>query len=427
MSRALRCSRILSQRSCTKTLKRHNHHKPTLQQSQTSLTLTWPEPTKTPSKFHYTWLRDNCQCPQCIHPSNRQKLHSSGDISSSAHPDSIELLDNPSGKQLKIVWPESSMRPPRPGVIGAGRQIGKHTSTYDLAWLDYRSYSKSHMQARYAALEPTMWNQSSYGKARKDVTYDDVMNQSDPTGFRSALEQLSHYGLCFIKGVPTNDRQVEELAKRFGCIRETFYGTSWDVKSVPEAKNIAYTSLPLGLHMDLLYFEAPPGLQFLHCLRNTVKGGHSIFVDSYRAIQHLKTHHPKDFETLTRVPVTFHYQNDNHHFHFRRPTIIPNDLNEYWQVYYAPPFQGPMECEEGDVEAFYEAFRRFSDLMNDPELVYTTLLGEGDCVVFANRRVLHGRTEFDAGSGERHLKGTYVDWDDFKDRARVYGVGKVRV
>lgn len=86
-----------------------------------------------------------------------------------------------------------------------------------------------------------------------------------------------------------------------------------------------------------------------------------------------------------------------------------------------------MEARPPDVDHFYRAFQRFSDILNDPELVYTTLLGEGDCVIFANRRVLHGRTEFDAGSGERHLKGTYVDWDDFKDKARVHAVGKVRV
>lgn len=121
-----------------------------------------------------------------------------------------------------------------------------------MEWLKERAYDKRSRGARYAALEPSMWNQEDYAKARKDVSYEELMSTEDPSGFVSALTQLSHYGLCFIKGVPTNDKQVEELARRFGCIRETFYGTSWDVKSLPEAKNIAYTSLPLGLHMDLL-------------------------------------------------------------------------------------------------------------------------------------------------------------------------------
>lgn len=41
-------------------------------------------------------------------------------------------------------------------------------------------------------------------------------------------------------------------------------------------------------------------------------------------------------------------------------------------------------------------------------------LKEGECVVFNNRRVLHARRAFDTESGERWLKGTYVDWDDFQ-------------
>jgi len=44
---------------------------------------------------------------------------------------------------------------------------------------------------------------------------------------------------------------------------------------------------------------------------------------------------------------------------------------------------------------------------------------EGDCVIFNNRRVLHGRREFDAKEGERWLKGTYVDTDVFMSRWRV--------
>ena len=41
--------------------------------------------------------------------------------------------------------------------------------------------------------------------------------------------------------------------------------------------------------------------------------------------------------------------------------------------------------------------------------------------MFANRRVLHGRTAFDATSGDRHLKGTYIGLDSLKDKLRVLG------
>lgn len=170
------------------------------------------------------------------------------------------------------------------------------------------------------------------------------------------------------------------------------------------------------------YFESPPGLQFLHCLENSVIGGESLFVDAYKAVEILKAKHPKDFDILTRIPVTFHYNNDGHHLQYRRTTLVKDDLNEWCQVFYAPPFQGPLDIDEKDVAPFYDAFRKFEDTLKDESLVYTTLLREGDCVIFANRRVLHGRAEFNAESGKRHLKGTYVDWDDFRDKLRTVGI-----
>ncbi|KAJ3277243.1 hypothetical protein HK104_003519 [Borealophlyctis nickersoniae] len=392
-----------------------------LNQTANALVVDWTDSSSSAfssSTYHYVWLRDNCQCPSCVHPSNRQKLHSSADISTSAKPTSVKLLKTDGVEKVEVVWAPGSLRK----ESGSKAWNDAHTTTLEVEWLKRYGYSADALKTRREALKPVLWDGATYKANKVPVAYDDFI--SSDAGLKVALEQLRDYGLSFIRGVPTNDKEVETVARRFGCVRETFYGTSWDVKSVPNAKNIAYTSLFLGLHMDLLYFEAPPGVQLLHCLKNSVKGGESVFVDSFKAVQILKDRYPEDYTTLTRVPVTFHYINDGHHMHFRRPTIVADDLNEHWRVYYAPPFQGPMQVDETDVEAFYRAFQRFNDILSDPALVYTTLLKEGDCVIFANRRTLHGRTEFDAESGQRHLKGAYVDWDDFKDKLRVHGVGK---
>ena len=142
----------------------------------------------------------------------------------------------------------------------------------------------------------------------------------------------------------------------------------------------------------------------------------------FKAVQILKEKYPQDYQVLTQVHVTFHYDNDGHHMHFMRPTIIPNDINEGLKVYYAPPFQGPLEANPEQVPAFYEAFSKFESILADPSLTFQMLLKPGECVVFANQRVLHGRTSFDASSGIRHLRGTYVGWDEFKDKLRVYGL-----
>ena len=49
------------------------------------------------------------------------------------------------------------------------------------------------------------------------------------------------------------------------------------------AINLAYTTEALGPHMDLCYYESPPGLQLLHCMRNDdgVVGGESLLIDAF--------------------------------------------------------------------------------------------------------------------------------------------------
>ncbi len=40
-------------------------------------------------------------------------------------------------------------------------------------------------------------------------------------------------------------------------------------------------------------------------------------------------------------------------------------------------------------------------------------------VIFDNSRVMHGRAAFDANSGERHLRGYYIERNEVDSRIRV--------
>jgi gamma-butyrobetaine dioxygenase len=175
--------------------------------------------------------------------------------------------------------------------------------------------------------------------------------------------------------------------------------------------------------MDLMYYKSPPGLQFLHCLRNSVSGGSSIFVDSFSVANRLRMQDEWLYRLLTSTPVPFHYVNDNRHYYFSRPTIVPdaNDPHglEIDHVNYAPPFQAPFDIEttgagKANWIQFLTAFKKFAQISEKEDMRFEETLREGECVIFANRRVLHGRRAFDTGTGERWLKGTYVDWDDFQ-------------
>jgi gamma-butyrobetaine dioxygenase len=184
------------------------------------------------------------------------------------------------------------------------------------------------------------------------------------------------------------------------------------------------------------YFEHPPRYQILHCLRNRVVGGTSMFVDAVHAASMLRNTNPEAFDMLATTPVAFHYINDGHHLHHSHPTIelapaLPTSSINREQpinyINYSPPFQAPLSLSTTS-PAFYPALAEFASLLAKPELTFEYTLNEGDAVLFDNRRLLHARTAFsdreggDAGhDGEmsRWLKGCYLEGDALLDRGRV--------
>ncbi len=77
------------------------------------------------------------------------------------------------------------------------------------------------------------------------------------------------------------------------------------------------------------------------------------------------------------------------------------------------------DMPHSDADRAYRAIRRFIRLADSDRFRITFPFTPGDCVIFDNRRVLHGRAAFEPGTGERHLRGCYVDRDDLYSRLRI--------
>jgi gamma-butyrobetaine dioxygenase len=92
---------------------------------------------------------------------------------------------------------------------------------------------------------------------------------------------------------------------------------------------------------------------------------------------------------------------------------------QYFEVRYSNALLAPLQCDPSDVLSFYRAYQHYSRLLREPRFEYSFRLGAGDCELFDNRRVMHGRQEFDPQSGQRLLEGCYVDTDDYLSRLRV--------
>ena len=83
---------------------------------------------------------------------------------------------------------------------------------------------------------------------------------------------------------------MRQVAERLGPIQPQIYGDIFDVRSEPGAINLAYTTEAIGPHMDLCYYESPPGLQLLHCMQFDVdvEGGESFLIDGFGVAEQLR-------------------------------------------------------------------------------------------------------------------------------------------
>lgn len=196
------------------------------------------------ASFPYVWLRDSCQCSSCVHPSTRQKLHRSSDIPLDVKPvsaeDSVRTVESPDGIEVKWDATDHEM----------------HISFYSLDFLKRHSTS-TNLDAFHKDVAAEPWTSAGYAKLARDDLFVPYADLSNTDTLLSIYTRLVRHGLVFLRDVPnihTSDKECElrVLATTLGEIRKTFYGETWDVRSVRNSKNIAYTNLDLGLHMDLL-------------------------------------------------------------------------------------------------------------------------------------------------------------------------------
>ncbi|KIK68653.1 hypothetical protein GYMLUDRAFT_153741 [Collybiopsis luxurians FD-317 M1] len=385
-------------------------------------------PSLNNASFPYIWLRDSCHSPECKHPQTTQKLHSSTDFDVNIRPKTVKIIEDANGangthgRGVHIEWPDG------------------HVSFFPRAFLERHS-SREGLSSFRKDVEAETWDKEDIKKSRDlFLPYHELHT---PAGLLKAIDQLCRHGLLFVQNVPTEPEvSVTNLSLLLASeIRETFYGRIFHVRTT-NSQNIAFTNLQLGLHADLLYFERPPHYQLLHCLRNRVQGGTSVFSDAFHAAKTLKSFYPNDYDILTKTPVPFEYLFGDHHLHCTHRTIEEDHLNPSLNsppikfINYSPPFQAPLllspNTPSSTLRHFYFALGRFANLLNSPEHTYEYTLQEGDAVIFDNRRVLHARTAFtDLDTGNlpevnskekevsRWLQGCYIESDSMKDRGRV--------
>jgi len=354
--------------------------------------------------FHTCWLRDQCMCADCMSSSGQKQDRPIGAVLPGKQvPQQVEVEEN--GESMKIMWPDHT----------------NGTVTYKSDWLLRHAYSgdtitrESEDRCYYKPLDklPELEFEHIVGSEEGEFDWMNLMNKA---------------GYCLARNAPTVDGTVRRIADLVGGPSHAIYGDIFDVKVVVNPINIAYTDTALAPHMDLSYFESPPGIQILHCMAfdDNVAGGDSTLIDGHAVAEEFQKREPELFKILETVPATFQKDHvdraDPMKMFYQRPHISTNYLGHVTAVYWSPQFQGPLRVREDFVEPYYKAVEAFRTLLASDEMVeqfgVQLRMKPGDMLIFNNRRMLHGRTSFTA-SGKRHLQGCYMSVDPYLNRYRV--------
>ncbi len=354
-----------------------------------SLAIHWADGGR--STWPAIWLRDQCRCATCRHPSG-QRLFEIGDLPE--HPEIAAVAQGDGA--LRLDWRDG------------------HDSEFDIAWLAAHDLSEEARAAR--ARQPRLWGKE-IGNSLPEGDWPTIAR--DPAAELRWLEAYHTHGFGLLRNVPVEPGQVAAVGDHLGFVRTTNYGKLFDVISVPDPNNLANTALGLGVHSDNPYRDPTPGVQLLHCLESEAPGGDTLLVDGFAAAEQLRKEAPDHFDLLTRVPASFRFADKDADLGTRVPLISVDDEGRITAVHFNNRSFAGIDVAEELVEPWYEAYRAFAAVLKRPEREVIFRLGPGDLVVMQNERALHGRTAFDPNKGRRRLQGCYVDKDGMESRMRV--------
>tara|TARA_E500000331_G_scaffold49352_1_gene42416 strand:- start:638 stop:1762 length:1125 start_codon:yes stop_codon:yes gene_type:complete len=362
-----------------------------IEKKKSNLNIEWSDGEK--SNFNYFWLRDNC--PTAHDKDSNHRMFNILNVSENLSAKEFKI--NKDGK-LEIKWSE-----------------GNHTSYYDSKWLRENCYTLKNKQKYISPYQ--LWDNSLEKNLDSiRIEHDEIIENEK--GLVRWLELLHYKGIAIVKNAPIEKESAFRVLNRISHTRQTFFNTPFEVINIPKPNNSAYTAHALRNHMDLPWFENPPGYQFLHCLINSARGGDSSAVDAFAVSEYLRKNEKDIFDILVNTPLKFRdkdYTQEAIRSFYASAISLTKD-GDFNDIRYSIATLDALDCHPDKMDAVYKAHHRFGNLLHDKKYQINFRLEPGDIFSFNNRRVLHGRTEFDPSSGHRHLQGYYMDRDEIIGR-----------
>jgi len=340
--------------------------------------------------LHPIWLRERCRDPRSMDLRTGQRLHDPSDL-------------------------DPALTVAAVSEAGPGRFRIRFSDGHEADFLGSDLLAEAALaHADHDVPAPRPWS-SATGEVPRFAWHE----RPDDAQLYAWLSRFLEAGFIVFSGVPTRRGAILEVGQAFGFTRVTNFGALFDVRSTAEATDLAYTSLPLDPHTDNPYRDPVPGVQLLHCLVNETSGGLSTLVDGLAAARALESRDPEAFALLSRTPVRFRYQDEGTELVASAVPIELDAAGGVVAIHFSPRLDFvPLQPPEA-LDRYYRARRAFDHLLRSPEFEIRFLLAPGELLMMDNRRLLHGRTGFDPGEGERHLQGCYIDLDGPRSLYRV--------
>ena len=351
-----------------------------------------------PVYFNYYWLRD--ASPDSIDPVTRERVFDVAALATDPRPRAARV----DGDGLVIEWRDEDL-----------------VSRLPLSLLDAWVAGNGRAPDP-AALPRRHWFADGHARfARATLSGVETSDAERARLARALIED----GVALVEAMDDDDAALDRLAAAFGPVTPTVDGTHFDVRLTVDPTNLAYTARALELHTDLPNEEAAPGVQFLHCRANSVEGGRSLFVDGAAAAEALRAERPADFALLASHDIPFFRRHGRWDYRAHQRVIELDHAGEVSGLTVSQHLQDALDLPQALLDDYYPALRRFLRTLREDRFVVRFRLEAGQCIVFDNHRVVHGREAFVAESGRRHLRGCYVDRGALRSayRTLVRGTG----
>ncbi|MEO1292710.1 MAG: TauD/TfdA family dioxygenase [Pseudomonadota bacterium] len=343
-----------------------------------------------PAYFNYCWLRD--ACPSCIDTQTRERIF-----------DVASLPDLPRARAARI----------EDGTLVIDWRAERQVSAIPLTLLE--TFATRGRAEDPADLAPRLW----YADRGPFLRVSQEAALTDPAARAQLTRALIEDGIAIVTDMAADADSLPLLVSAIGPVTPSAEGVDFDVRVEIEPTNLAFTSGALEMHTDLPGEEAAPGVQFLHCLENTVDGGLSLFLDGAAVAEALRAEDPEAFHLLADNKIPFFYRHDTLDYRAHQRVIETDTDGRVTGVTISQHLQDAMDLPQTLLDRYYPAFIKFLRLMQDERFLVRRRSEAGTCMVFDNHRIVHGREAYVADSGLRHLRGCYTDRGAVRSTYRV--------